>query len=452
VEPETLHVATEAAVSNLDTVWVLVCAMLVFFMHTGFALLESGMSRRKNTVNILAKNVLVVSLASMGFFFLGFGLMFGEGNAFVGLAGFAPALDGADAVDTPANLPPAAFFFFQLVFAATAATIVSGAVAERIKLGAFLMFSAVLVMVIYPIVGHWTWGGGFLDAGGFHDFAGSTVVHSVGGWAALTGAVFLGARRGRYGKDGKVRPIPGHSMALATAGMFILWLGWFGFNAGSQLDADGAAIGRIALVTNLAAAAGALVACLVATLRLKAPDLSMILNGALAGLVAITAGCSVVSPAGAILVGAMAGGIVVFAITAFDRIRVDDPVGAISVHLVCGAFGTVMVGLFSTDPEVGLGLLYGGGGDLLAIQLRGVAVVGVFCAVTTSAVWLALKATMGIRVSEEDEHLGLDLAEHRMEAYPGDVDPHGPVHEPALAPRGVAVPAPVPAPVPVSEG
>ncbi|MFT7582921.1 MAG: Amt family ammonium transporter, partial [Myxococcota bacterium] len=389
--------------------------MLVFFMHAGFALLESGFSRQKNTVNILAKNFLVVALASLAFFFLGFGFMFGEGD-FIGLTGFIPAFDGTDVVGTPANLPVAGFFFFQLVFAATAATIVSGAVAERIKLGAFMAFAFVLVLVIYPVVGHWTWGGGFLSQDGFHDFAGSTVVHSVGGWAALTGAYFLGPRLGRYGKNGKPRAIPGHSMPLAAAGAFILWLGWFGFNAGSQLDASGGAIASIAVVTNMAAAAGALGACLVAFLKLRSPDFSMIVNGALAGLVAITAGCDIISPVGAIIVGGLAGGLVVFAVLTFDRIRIDDPVGAISVHLVCGIFGTLMVGFFATDG----GLFYGGGAELLLAQLTGVGIVGVFTLGSSSAVWLALKHTVGIRVSEEDERIGLDISEMKMEAYPAD--------------------------------
>lgn len=408
---------------NLDTVWVLVCAMLVFFMHAGFALLESGFGRKKNTVNILAKNILNVALASLAFYFIGFGLMFGEGGPLIGAGGFFPVFDGTDAVSTPDNLPVTAFFFFQLVFAATAATIVSGAVAERIKLSAFLVFAFILVLALYPIVGHWVWGGGWLATEGFHDFAGSTVVHSVGGWAALTGVYFLGARTGKFTKEGKARAIPGHSMPLAAAGMFILWLGWFGFNPGSQLNADGAEIARIALSTNMAAAAGAVVACIVAWALLRAPDLSMIINGALAGLVAITAGCSVVNPFGAIVIGALAGALVVVAVLGFEKLRLDDPVGAISVHLVCGAFGTLMVGLFSTNADVGLGLFYGGGMDLFVTQLIGVAAVGAFTVVATSVLWIALKKTMGIRVDAEDEYIGLDVAEHKMEAYPTDAIP-----------------------------
>ncbi len=409
-------------------------------MNTGFALLEAGFCRAKNAVNILAKNVLVFALASISFFLLGFGLMFGEGSAFMGLSGFAPAFDGTDVVAAaPANLPLAAFFFFQLVFAATAATIVSGAVAERIKLGAFMVFSVILVMVVYPIVGHWVWGGGLLSDG-FHDFAGSTVVHSVGGWAALTGAYFLGPRRGKYDADGKARPLPGHNMAFATAGALILWMGWFGFNPGSQLAADAGPVASIAIVTNLAAAAGALGACFFAWARHKSPDLSMILNGALAGLVAITAGCDVISPLGALAVGGAAGMIVVMSVLLLDRIRIDDPVGATSVHLVCGMFGTVMVGFFATEG----GLLYGGGAELLLAQLEGVALVAAFVLPVTSLMWVGLRATIGIRVDEEDEHIGLDISEMKMEAYPADVSHQG-VQAPSSRPSTAAAPAGVPA-------
>ena len=413
--------------NNLDTVWVLVSAFLVFFMHAGFALLESGFGRKKNTVNILSKNVLNVALGSLAFYFLGFGLMFGHGDI-AGTSGFFPNFDGSDAVTTPGNLPVTAFFFFQMVFAATAATIVSGAVAERIKLSAYMIFAFVLVLTVYPVVGHWVWGGGFLQTMGFHDFAGSTVVHSVGGWAALTGIIILGPRTGKYTKDGKARAIPGHSMPLATLGMFILWLGWFGFNPGSQLNADGTAIAHIALPTNMAAAAGALTACFTAWAVLKAPDLSMIINGILAGLVAVTAGCSVVSPLGAIIIGGAAGVLVVVAVLGIDRLRLDDPVGAVSVHLVGGVFGTLMVGLFSTNPDVGLGLFYGGGLKLFLTQLTGVGVVGAFTIGSTAVLWFALKKTIGIRVNAEDEYIGLDISEHKMEAYPSDSIPgRGPV-------------------------
>ncbi len=412
-------------ISALDTVWVLVCAVLVFFMNTGFALLESGFCRAKNTVNILAKNVIVFAIASLTYYLVGFGLMFGDGGGFMGGTGFAPAFDGGDAVSAaPGNLPLAAFFFFQTMFAATAATIVSGAVAERIKLQAFMLFSVPLVGFVYPVVGHWAWGGGLLADTGFHDFAGSTVVHSVGGWAALVGAIVLGPRMGKFTRDGRAKAIPGHSMALATAGALILWMGWFGFNPGSTLAADPGAIAHIILTTNLAAAAGAVVACLVAWSRLGSPDLSMILNGALAGLVGITAGCDVVSPVGALAIGALAGALVVFAVLGFDKVRVDDPVGAISVHLVCGAAGTVMVGLFAAKGD-DLGLLYGGGAALLLAQLKGVALVGAFTVACSAAGWLALKALMGVRVPAEDEHVGLDLSEMKMEAYPADLTAAG---------------------------
>ncbi len=366
--------------------------------------------------------MLNVALASLAFYFIGFGLMFGEGGLF-GTSGFFPSFDGTDLVRTPDNLPVTAFFFFQMVFAATAATIVSGAVAERIKLSAFMIFAFILVLTVYPIVGHWVWGGGFLATEGFHDFAGSTVVHSVGGWAALTGVIILGPRIGKYTKEGKARAIPGHSMPLATLGMFILWLGWFGFNPGSQLNADGGEIARIALSTNMAAAAGGVTACIVAWRVLKAPDLSMIINGILAGLVAVTAGCSVVDPLGAIIIGGVAGVLVVGAVINLDRLRLDDPVGAVSVHLVGGVFGTLMVGFFSTNADVGLGLFYGGDLSLLGTQLLGVGAVGGFTVVTTGILWFALKKTIGIRVDAEDEYLGLDIAEHKMEAYPSDAIP-----------------------------
>jgi len=403
--------------SNTDTVWVLICACLVFWMHAGFAMLEVGFARRKNTVNILTKNFLVVALSSISFFLIGFGLMFGDGDSFIGATGFLPSFDGTDIVSlAPPNIPLSAFFFFQLVFAATAASIVSGAVAERIRIEAFLVFSFLLVLFIYPLVGHWIWGGGFLAEAGFQDFAGSTVVHSVGGWAALTGAYFLGPRLGKYTKAGKVRPILGHSMPLATIGAFILWLGWFGFNAGSSLKADPEVIGHVALSTNMAAAAGAVIAGLTAMRVMGSLDLSMVLNGALAGLVAITAGCNVISPAEALIVGAIAGTLVVFAVMFFDRIRIDDPVGATSVHLVCGVFGTLAVGLFSKSG----GLFHGGGFDLLGAQLLGVGTVAVFVLGSSSVLWLGIRKTIGLRVSVEDELIGLDISEMKMEAYPAD--------------------------------
>jgi Amt family ammonium transporter len=417
----------------LDTIWVLVTAMLVFFMNTGFAMVESGFARAKNTVNILSKNFIVFAVSSVAFWLVGWGLMFGNGSGFVGLEGLL-GLSGAD--NSPATgqayqgaysaiswtgVPLLAKFFFQLVFAGTAATIVSGAVAERIKYIAFILFSFVLVAVMYPITGHWIWGGGFLSGLGMWDFAGSTVVHSVGGWAALAGVLVLGARIGKY-KDGKIHPIPGHSMPLATLGAFVLWLGWFGFNPGSTMAADPNAIARICITTNSAAAAGLLSSTVVSWLVLGKPDLSMTINGCLAGLVAITAGCAFVSVESSLIIGLLAGAIVVFAVIAFDRIRIDDPVGALSVHLANGIFGTLAVGLFAENRfspnTTGNGLFFGGGTGLLVHQLVGVAAVGAFTFVVALAVWYLLKVTLGIRVSPEEELEGLDVGEHGMSAYP----------------------------------
>jgi Amt family ammonium transporter len=444
---------------NMDTLWTMVAAFLVFFMNAGFAFVESGLCRAKNAANILSKNFVVFAIATLSFFALGFGLMFGDGNAFLGTNGLF-ALSGAD--NSPATgdayqgaysamkgagIPLYAKFFFQLVFAGTAATIVSGAVAERIKLHAFLIFSVVMGAVIYPIAGHWIWGGGFLATGDrqMFDFAGSTVVHSVGGWAALAGILVLGPRMGKFTKGGKVKPIPGHSMALATLGVFILWLGWFGFNPGSTLEANGASIAHIALTTNLAAAAATMVATLVAWLKLGKPDLSMTLNGCLAGLVAITAGCAYVSPLSALAIGAGAGGIVVLAVLGFDRLRIDDPVGALSVHLVNGIFGTLCVGLFaeaSINKDVGDGLLFGGGAGLLVRQLQGVLMIGAFTFASSFAAWYAIKKLVGIRVSAEEEFHGLDVGEMGMEAYPGDPLGHADYGlEPPPAPARAPAPA-----------
>lgn len=410
----------------LDTLWVVLTACLVFFMNAGFATLETGLCQSKNAVNILAKNFIVFAVASIAFWVVGFGLMFGDGTPLVGLGGFL--LKGAD--NSPAmgdayagvfdslnwtGVPLAAKFFFQLVFAGTAATIVSGAVAERIKFLSFILFSFFLVAFVYPVGGHWAWGGGWLATAGFKDFAGSTVVHSIGGWAALTGVIILGPRLGKYGPDGKVKPIPGHNMALATIGTFILWLGWFGFNPGSTMAADVAAITTVALNTNMAAAAGCLAATAVAWVVVGKPDLSMILNGTLAGLVAITAGCNVVTLESSVIIGTIAGVLVVFAVLAFDKLKLDDPVGALSVHLVNGAFGTLAVGLFAVEG----GLFTGGGLALTLTQLKGIAAVGAFTVLSTAVIWYALKVTVGIRVSAEEEREGLDTGEHGMEAYPG---------------------------------
>ncbi|MGH7848379.1 MAG: ammonium transporter, partial [Candidatus Binatia bacterium] len=388
----------------------------------------------KNTVTIIAKNFIVFAASSIAFLVLGWGLMFGDGNAFFGTDGlwFVGGADNSPAMEDAykgvygslswAGVPLWTKFFFQLVFAGTAATIVSGVVAERIKFGAFYVFSFLMVGIIYPITGHWIWGGGWLAKLGMFDFAGSTVVHSVGGWAALTGALVLGPRIGKYSKDGKVLPLPGHSMALATLGVFVLWFGWFGFNPGSTMAADAGAIGRIAVATNTAAAAAAIAASITAWLVLGKPDLSMILNGGLAGLVAITAPCAFVSIPSALIIGLVAGVLVVLSVLFFDKIKVDDPVGALSVHLVCGMFGTVAVGLFAqaefTPNTTGDGLFFGGGGGLLMSQLAGVVGVGVFVFVISLIFWTGIKAMIGIRVSAEEEMEGLDIGEHGNIAYP----------------------------------
>ena len=410
----------------LDTLWVILAACLVFFMNAGFGMLETGFCRSKNAVNILAKNFVVFSVSAIAFWAVGFAFMFGDGNSLFGSSGFflvggdnSPAADeaysGVFSALNWASVPLAAKFFFQLAFAATAATIVSGAVAERIKFISFIAFSFILVAMIYPIGGHWTWGGGWLSELGFADFAGSTVVHSVGGWAALMGAIFLGARRGKYDKDGNTKPIPGHNMSLATLGTFVLWLGWFGFNAGSTMAADPEAISVISVNTFMAAAAGCLMATLTSSLVIGKPDLSMILNGTLAGLVAITAPCDSVSVASSVLIGTIAGILVVFAVLFFDKVRVDDPVGAISVHLVNGVWGTLAVGLFAAET----GLFMGGGLKQLLVQAAGVGAFGLLVVGSSSVAWLLLKYTIGIRVSVEEEDEGLDLGEHGMEAYPG---------------------------------
>jgi Amt family ammonium transporter len=412
----------------LDTVWVLFTAFLVFFMNAGFALVESGLCQAKNAVNILAKNFIVFAASSLAFWAVGFAIMFGNGNDLVGLSGWflsgadnspakADAYQGAYTALNWTGVPLFAKFFFQLVFAGTAATIVSGAVAERIKFGTFVVFSFILVGLIYSVGGHWAWGGGWLSKMGFADFAGSTVVHSIGGWAALAGVIVLGPRIGKYRADGTVKPIPGHNMTSATLGALILWLGWFGFNPGSTMAADPAAISLIALNTNMAAAAGCLSATLAAWMLLGKPDLSMILNGTLAGLVAITAPCNIVSVGSSVVIGLIAGVLVVYAVLFFDKVKLDDPVGALSVHLVNGMFGTLAVGLFATEG----GLFFGGGFGKTMTQLVGIVSVGAVTFALSMAVWLLLKATIGVRVSKQEELEGLDAGEHGMEAYAGFV-------------------------------
>jgi len=419
---------------TLDTIWVLGSAVLIFLMNLGFGLVESGLARSKNTVNILSKNFIVFAVASVAFWFIGFGLMFGDGNWFVGTSGLK-ALSGMD--NSPltgdaykgvysallwAGVPLEAKFFFQLVFAGTAATIVSGAVAERIKYISFIMFSLLLVAFIYPLIGHWIWGGGWLARIGFTDFAGSTTVHSVGGWAALAGVILLGPRRGKYSSDGKAYPLPGHNMMAVTMGAMVLWLGWFGFNAGSTMAADPGAIAHICLTTNAAAIAGILGSTVFAWLLLGKPDLTMTVNGCLAGLVGVTAGCAFVDVTSAMVIGFACGCLVIFAILGFDKLKLDDPVGALSVHLVCGVFGTVCVGLFSQEainPQgPGNGLFFGGGFSLLGRQLLGVVSVGAAAFSLSFVSWLAVRKVMGMRVSAEEEEMGLDMGEHGMEAYP----------------------------------
>ncbi len=418
----------------MDTLWVLITGMLVFFMNLGFALVESGFARAKNCVNILSKNFIVFAASALAFWVIGWGFMFGDGTGFIGLKGLWLA-SGAD--NSPAagdlykgvysaiswtTVPFWAKFFFQLVFAGTAATIVSGAVAERIKYGAFILFTLVLVGVIYPITGHWIWGGGWLAKMGFWDFAGDTAVHSVGGWAALAGVIVLGPRFGKFGSDGKVNAIPGHNLTSGVIGVFVLWLGWFGFNPGSTMAAVAGDIARICVTTNTAAIAALLTSTITSWLYLGKPDLGMSINGCLAGLVGITASCAYVSVGSSFVIGAIAGIFVVFAVVFFDKIKCDDPVGALAVHLGCGVLGTICVGLFAQDQfmpnTTGNGLLFGGGTKLLMAQLTGVVAVGAFVFVTSLITFLAIKYTYGLRVSLEEEIEGLDIGEHGQVAYP----------------------------------
>jgi Amt family ammonium transporter len=416
-----------------DTMWTLLTAFLVFFMNLGFAMVESGFCRSKNTVNILSKNFIVFAVSSISFWVLGWGLMFGNGNPFMGIEGLwllggadnspaaGDAYQGAYAAMSWATIPLLAKFFFQLVFAGTAATIVSGAVAERIKYVSFILFSFLLVGIIYPIVGHWIWGGGWLATRGMWDFAGSSVVHSVGGWAALAGVVMLGPRIGKYGSNGKVNPIPGHNMSTATIGAIVLWLGWFGFNPGSTMSAT-LDIAHIVVTTNTAGVAGILSATFMSWKLQGKPDLGMSINGLLAGLVGITASCAFVSVGSSFVIGLIAGVLVVLAVIGFDKVKLDDPVGALSVHLVCGVFGTLCVGLFAEDKiasvATGNGLFFGGGTTLLVNQLIGIVAVGVFVFVTSLIFWAIVKAICGLRVSEQEEQDGLDVGEHGQSAYP----------------------------------
>ncbi|OAV73884.1 Ammonia transporter [Bacteroidales bacterium Barb7] len=413
---------TDLALS-LDTVWMLLAAMLVFFMQPGFAMVEAGFTRTKNTANILMKNLLDFSLGSILFWAVGFGLMFGAG-------GFIGEVHLFDASFFDMGLPIEGFLVFQTVFCATAATIVSGAMAERTKFSMYLAYTVLISVLIYPISGHWTWGGGWLMNGEegsfmmntfgttFHDFAGSTIVHSVGGWVALVGAAIIGPRIGKYGKDGKSRAIPGHNLTVACLGVFILWFGWFGFNPGSQLAASGEenriAISHVFLTTNLAACAGGFTSLALAWFKYKKPSLSLTLNGVLAGLVGITAGCDLVNPAGAVIIGAICGTAMVFAVEFIDHVlKIDDPVGASSVHGVCGFLGTILTGFFATEE----GLFFSGNANFLGAQLFGALVVSCWAASMGYVVFKGLDLVHGLRVSPRVEEEGLDIYEHGETAY-----------------------------------
>lgn len=400
---------------GLDNMWLLIAGFLVMFMQPGFALVEAGFTRSKNTANILMKNLMDFSIGSLLYWIIGFSLMYGTDiSGFIG--GFDKMFFISDGFGD--NYSDYADIFFQTVFCATAATIVSGAMAERTEFKAYLIFSIVISVLIYPVSGHWTWGGGWLSQLGFHDFAGSSIVHSVGAWVGLAGASIIGPRIGKYNKDGKPNAIPGHNLTYGALGVFILWFGWFGFNPGSQLAAAGTdnavAIGHIAVTTNLAAAAGAITSMLVAWVRYKRPTLSLSLNGALAGLVAITAGCDVVDPMGAVAIGIIAGFVLPFAVEFIDKVlKVDDPVGAVSVHGVCGALGTLMVGLFSTSK----GLFYTGDATSLGVQAIGVLTFFAWAFGTGLILFYILKKAGILRVSKVIEEEGLDVYEHGETAY-----------------------------------
>ena len=413
--------------TGLNTVWMLLAAMLVFFMQPGFALVEAGFTRSKNTANILMKNLVDFMVGSILFWFIGFGLMFGIGDVFG-----TPHLFDLDAMSNiiQNGLPIEGFLIFQTVFCATSATIVSGAMAERTKFSMYLAYTIAISVLIYPVSGHWTWGGGWLSNADpdsfmmsvfgytFHDFAGSTVVHSVGGWIALVGAAILGPRLGKYGKDGKSKAIPGHNLTLACLGVFILWFGWFGFNPGSQLAAAGygdqTAISHVFLTTNLAACTGGFLALLVSWIKYGKPSLSLTLNGILAGLVGVTAGCDLVSPMGAALIGAICGTVMIFAVEFIEhRLKIDDPVGASSVHGVCGSLGTILTGLFAVEG----GTFYGGGFGFLGAQIFGVIIVGGWAALMGYIIFKVLDKVHGLRVPARIEEEGLDIYEQGEATY-----------------------------------
>ena len=403
----------ETTILTVNNVWMMVCTALVFFMHLGFSFLEIGLTRQKNTINILFKNFFVITVGLLLYCIGGFNLMYpGFEDGDVGIIKFAGFGISAPEGGMGFGYADGGYtwwtdFLFQGMFAATAATIVSGAVAERIKLSGFMLFAVLYVGLIYPIVGAWKWGGGFLDAWGFYDFAGSTLVHSVGGWGALITIYLLGARIGKFDKDGKPKALPGHNLPIASAGVFILWLGWFGFNGGSVLSADPELTSLTLVTTSLAAAAGGVAAAFFSNFLYKNFDLTMFMNGVLGGLVGITAGADQMSPTDAIIIGLIAGVIVVLGISLIDKLKLDDPVGAVAVHLICGIWGTLAVGIFGSMA----------GFDQFLVQLIGVGIVGAFCVATSLIILLIVKAITGLRVDKEEEIKGLDLSEHGMEAY-----------------------------------
>lgn len=405
----------DAGLFTANNIWMMLATALVFFMHTGFAFLEIGLTRQKNTINILFKNIFIITGGLLLYYAWGFNLMYpGFEDGDLGLIKFSMDSFGIAAPEggMTAEYADGGYtwwtdFLFQGMFAATAATIVSGAVAERIKIGSFMIFTVIYVGLVYPIVGAWKWGGGFLDSWGFYDFAGSTLVHSVGGWAALVAITLLGARIGKFGKDGKPNAIPGHSIPMATAGVLILWLGWFGFNGGSVLSADPELTSLVLVTTSLAAAAGGFGAMITSTILYKNLDLTMFLNGILGGLVGITAGADLMSPNEAVVIGFLAGIIIVGGVALVDKLKLDDPVGAVAVHLICGIWGTLAVGIFGNLAS----------GAQFMTQLYGVLIVGGFCVVTSGIILGVLKVTLGLRVSKEEEVEGLDIHEHGMDAY-----------------------------------
>lgn len=453
IAEEESGLTAESVLGDVDVLWTCLAAFLVFFMQAGFALVEAGFTRAKNACNIIMKNLMDFSIGSLSFWLLGFGVMFGATSGWFGTNGFLFDADAEGAISGGSF--GWAFLLFQTVFAATAATIVSGAMAERTKFVSYLAYSIAITVIVYPVFGCWAWNGlvgadggsGWLEQmeTGFVDFAGSTVVHSIGGWCALAGAIVIGARRGKF-KNGKPLPMPGHNIPLAALGVFILWLGWFGFNPGSTTAVGGGDFAKIAVTTNLAAAAGAVTAMIASWTLFKKPDVSFALNGALAGLVSITAGCANMSPIGAALAGAIGGVIVVFSCLGIERAGIDDPVGAISVHGVCGAWGTLVVGLWGIDGATGIGILNGGGAAQLVSQCIGVAAAFLWAFPVSFIIFTVIKHTIGLRVSEEEELAGLDVTEHGMHAYPpGLIEGVG---MPASSVASVPVPVPTVSPVP----